>query len=254
MNRSLVVACSAVALALSAGCAAVGYQPAAVPPPASPDVAATWAAGSFHDIAPGRGFGYTRFGVGLMGLPGCDDMRPGTAFSLTVPPGGVILSVFYIGALAAIASQDNVDVDIYLDATDAAALGMFGMEQGYTTGRSGPMEIQGVGMDCILSWGSLDDLSAGGGVSVFTAGLGARLIGGLWQGGLWHLLAGFEGVWIDYDFRPYAFNFGPYVGAGLEAMLGPGAGFNASLRYGILAGDATDYDHWEFTVGFILYW
>jgi len=204
-------------------------------------------------MPPGRSrFGYMQFGVGMAGLPGQDDIRPGTAFSITLPPGGVILSAVYLGALCAIAADDNVGVIIDADAF-AIVPELLSLEQGVATG-GGPYEINGVGMDMIFSWGDAEDLTYGGGVSTFSTALGIRLMGGIWEGALWHGLFGFEMLWLNFDNRPNAVNFGPYVGAGLEMMLAPDVSFTVDIRYAFMYGDAKEYDRWEFTGGFVFYW
>ena len=112
----------------------------------------------------------------------------------------------------------------------------------------------GWGLDTIVSYSHGEDLSAGGGVDTFGAGMGARFLAGLWEGSRMHLLLGVEWRKVLFEQRPDVSCVGPYVGAGLELMSGYDFGFTAMLRYNWLDKSLPDYDLWEFTVGLSKYW
>jgi len=194
-------------------------------------------------------FGYFQIGIGMAGLPGHDDIRPGTAVTLTIPPGGIFVSALVLGTAAIIAGAGG---DIYMEGDIFIDAPLVGFNQGISMG--GPDQITGFGLDAVLSWSTAEDLTFGGDVNTFGIGLGLRYIGGISDAALFHATAGLEFLNLDFEYRPYAINVGPYLGFGLELMLAPQMSFTTDIRYAFLAGDEPDYDYWEFTGGFIFYW
>ena len=264
MATRIRFAVSVSALFLLIGCASETAYPGL--PPTQPGYAASTATPppvnrpgtpvpppeSFHGVGVPRvpeNFGYFQIGIGMAGLPGRDDIKPGTAITLTVPPGGIFVSALVLGTAAIVAGAGgdiSMEGDIFIDAP------LVGFNQGISTG--GPDQISGFGLDAVLSWSTAEDLTFGGDVDTFGIGLGIRYIGGFSDAALFHVTAGLEFLNINFDNRPYAINVGPYLGFGLELMLAPQASFTTDIRYAFLSGDEPDYDYWEFTGGFVLYW
>ncbi|MBN1809345.1 MAG: hypothetical protein JW909_09785 [Planctomycetes bacterium] len=236
---------------------------------------------------PRKVFGYLHTGVGVGGLPGRDDIKPGTTVTVYVPPRGVFVTAFAVGAVLAVAALSDGDCNLDLnlnferrspdvlpeaadrepetgDRVPYAPYGEWRHEklppaqpwwpQATAFEESGPFKITGMGMDAMFSWTSAEDLTAGGDVRTASGGLGARFMGGLNSGTRWHALVGLEITGINFENRPFALNWGPYVGFGLEVLPARNAGLSATVRYSLLTGDEPDYNHWEFTGGFIFYW
>ncbi|MBN1809749.1 MAG: hypothetical protein JW909_11835 [Planctomycetes bacterium] len=213
-------------------------------------------------------FGYLRVGVGFAGLPGCDDIRPGSSVTITLP----VMGALCIGASAglagvyahnhvwsAIAETTNGDeFSAFLAALPFLPLAGLGHEGFMTTGcydvASRNDIFRGVSWDGMFAVALPEDLSSGGGVEVLSAALGAKFIGGLWEQAFWNLQVGFQLSLMDFDARPTALNHGLYGGIGVEFALDVDVKLSAEARYALMAGDMSEYDYWDFTVGFSVYW
>lgn len=239
--RQLVVAF----LCLAAGCASV-------PPEQPPQASAAPPVESMR----GQSFGYFGMSIGMIGLPGQDDIKPGTAVTLTVPPMGIVCVAATVGLLCLYAEAGgdgggDAECIFY-------PLGGLGeenlMSQGVLTGRQGPLEVTGVAWDGFMSFGYPEDLTFGGTIDCFTLGTGVRCISGLWNNAFWNALLGFQWTWMNFEHRLSALNYGVYGGLGLELMMSDSAGVNATVRYAIMSGDMPQYDYWDATLGLAWYW
>jgi hypothetical protein len=231
-------------LLLSAGCVPSVTDQNSFPP-ASQQASFAQQAESMQ----GKAFGYGNISIGMMGLPGRNDVRPGFAVNFTIPPAGMLL-VGFCALIGAIGSWDfPTGFGDFVGLSDEKP-----PAQGVMTGNEGPFEISGIGWDCSLSLGSPEDLTFGGHVGVCTLGTGVRYIGGLWRHAFWNALLGVQGTWMNFDNRPNGFNYGVYGGVGVEFGVTDSMNINTTVRYAILTGDMPQYDYWDATLGLAWYW
>ena len=231
---------SLLLLLLSAGCV-----PSVSDRNSSPHVSQQASLAQQAECRRGDSFGYGNMSIGMMGLPGRNDIRPAFAFNLTAPPLGMLLLGFF-GLLGAdIVGGGDFLVGLSDEKPPA---------QGVLTGNEGPFRVSGIGWDCSVSFGAPEDLTYGGKVVVVNLSTGVRYIGGLWKRAYWNALLGIQGTWMNFDNRPNGFNYGIYGGAGVEFGVTDTMTINTTVRYALMTGDMPQYDYWESTIGLAWYW
>ena len=237
-------------LLLAAGCV-----PSVISQNSSPPASQQTSPPQRAELMGGESFGYMDLSIGMVGLPGQNDIKPGTAVTITIPPMGIVclaatVGLFWLYAEGGGGGGDPTPLFYPLAGFGEEDL----MSQGITTGKQGPLQVTGVGWDGFMSFGYPEDLTFGGTIDCFTLGTGVRCISGLWNNAFWNALLGFQWTWMDFEHRPNALNYGVYGGLGLELMMGDNAGINATVRYAVMTGDMPQYDYWESTIGLAWYW